>query len=142
MRGLVATASVEIAATPETIWSALTDAAALKQFMFGSTITSTWKKGAPITWKGEWEGRPYEDKGTVLRSEPPRLLQYTHFSPLMGKPDQPENYHTLMITLEPSGQKTRVTLEQDNNDTEDARAHSRKNWEMMLASLKKFVEKK
>jgi len=59
----------------------------------------------------------------------------------MGKPDKPENYHNIVVSLVPSGKNTRVTLEQDNNATEDARAHSQKNWEMMLGALKKFVER-
>jgi len=29
---------------------------------------------------------------------------------------------------------------QDNNPTEEARAHSEKNWRIMLSSLKKFLE--
>ena len=38
------------------------------------------------------------------------------------------------------GPQTRVSLVQDNNPTEDARVHSEKNWGMMLAGLKKFLE--
>jgi hypothetical protein len=56
----------------------------------------------------------------VLAFDAPRKLSYTHFSPLMGKPDTSDNYHTITITLAPSGTSTRVTLEQDNNATEDA----------------------
>ena len=107
-----------------------------------TNVESSWRKGSPITWQGEWQGRAYQDKGVILEIDAPRTLQYTHFSPLMGKPDLPENYHTVTVTLAPSGATTRVTLEQDNNATEDARAHSEKNWTMMLAGLKQFLEDK
>jgi uncharacterized protein YndB with AHSA1/START domain len=139
-RGLMARSAIEISATPERIWRALTDAGEIKQYYFGSTIQSSWRAGSPISFKGEWQGRPYEDKGVVKRSEPPKLLEYTHFSPMTGKPDLPENYHTITVTLTPLGKLTRVELMQDNNDTEEARAHSEKNWEMMLAGLRKYVE--
>jgi hypothetical protein len=33
-----------------------------------------------------------------------------------------------------------VTLEQDNNPTEEAAEHSRRNWELMLRGLKEYVE--
>ena len=139
-RLLVATASTLIDASPAAVYKALTDPADVKQYFFGTTLTTNWNKGSPISWKGEWQGRSYEDKGTVLANEPNRKLEYTHFSPLAGKPDLPENYHTVTIELTPEGSGTRVTLEQDNNETEEAREHSTKNWEMMLGGLKKHVE--
>jgi uncharacterized protein YndB with AHSA1/START domain len=77
----------------------------------------------------------------IKRLEPNRLLQYTHFSPLSGLPDKPENYHTVTITLTPAGNGTRVSLSQDNNANEQEREHSQTNWEMMLGSLKKFLER-
>ena len=141
-RLLVATASTFIDAPPATVYKALINPADVKQYFFGTTVTSNWQKGGPITWKGEWQGRAYEDKGTILENVPNERLAYSHFSPLAGKPDIPENYHTVTIALVPDGHGTRVTLEQDNNETEQAREHSAKNWEMMLEGLKKHVESK
>jgi uncharacterized protein YndB with AHSA1/START domain len=141
-RGLIAQAATEVDAPAQEVWRALTDRAAIKQFFFGSDVESSWRTGSPIRWKGEWQGRAYEDKGVVLAADAPRRLQYTHFSPLMGKPDQPENYHTITVTLAPSGDATRVALEQDNNATEEERAHSERNWKTMLSELKRFVEGK
>lgn len=76
----------------------------------------------------------------ILRVEPPRVLQYSHFSPLSGLPDKPENYHTVTIELSGEGNQTCVSLSQDSNATEEARKHSQKMWGMMLEELKKFVE--
>ena len=137
---LIARCSIGIAASPDKIWDALVTPSAIKQYMFGTTVTSDWKEGGPITWKGEWQGRKYEDRGKIVQFKPGRALQYTHFSPLAGLPDRPENYHTVSIQLSPEGSGTRVALTQDNNPTEEARAHSEKNWEMMLQGLKKLVE--
>jgi len=141
-KNLVAEATTTIDVPATTVWDALVTPATIKQYMFGTNVTSSFKEGSPITWKGEWEGRAYEDKGVILKAQPQRLLQYSHFSPLMGKPDKPENYHTVTIQLSSVGKQTRVTLSQDNNATEDARAHSAKNWEGMLASLKKLLEQR
>src|SRR5258706_3209022 len=38
----------------------------LKQYYFGADIISDWKMGSSIIYKGEWQGKPYEDKGTIL----------------------------------------------------------------------------
>lgn len=137
---LIARASIDIGASIEKTWKALVDPAAIKQYMFGTDMISDWRVGSPIVWKGEWRSKAYEDKGTILRLEPGRALQYTHFSPLSGLADRPENYHTVTIELSAEGDQTRVRLAQDNNPTEEARAHSQKNWEMMLGALKKFLE--
>ena len=137
---LIARAAVTIDASMERVWEALVDPAAIKQYMFGTTVVSDWRPGAPIIWKGEWQGKPYEDKGVLLRFEPERALQYIHFSPLSGLPDKPENYHTVTVELSASGDQTSVSLSQDNNSDPEAREHSEKNWEAMLTAMKKFVE--
>ena len=138
---LTAKANVEIKAPIPKVWAALVDPAMIKQYMFGTNAVSDWREGAPIVWKGEWEGKPYEDKGTILQLKPEHLLQYSHFSPLSGQPDVPENYHTVTIELAPAGAGTMVALSQDNNATEEEREHSEQNWGMMLNSLKRFLEK-
>ena len=122
------------------VWEALVNPDAIRQYMFGTTVSSDWRVGSAITWSGEWQGRRYEDKGTLLRVAPNKVLEYTHFSPLSGLPDEPENYHTVTIELEDLGSHTAVKLTQDNNATEEARRHSEKNWAAMLDGLKKFLE--
>lgn len=138
--GLLARAATIIAADPDTIWTALVEPAAIKRYMFGTTVESDWREGSSIVWKGEWQGRAYEDRGTILRFEPGRLLRYSHFSPLSGLPDDPENYHTVTIELSPEGSGTRVTLTQDGSTTADSRRHSEEIWQMMLDSLRGYVE--
>ena len=137
----IAKASVSINASTEKVWDALVDPQAIKQYMFGTNVLSDWKEGSPIVWKGEWQGKAYEDKGKILQLKPGRTIQYSHFSPLSGVPDKPENYHTVTIKLSGNGNQTDITLTQDNNATEEERTESEKNWGMMLAELKKFLEK-
>ncbi len=140
-RGYVASASVLIHAPAGRVWEALVTPAQIRQYMFGTTVVSEWREGAPITWKGEWRGKAYEDRGRILAFRPPRLLQYTHFSPLSGLPDIPENHHTVTIELTDEGIGTRVRLTQDGNPSEDARRHSERNWQMMLNGLKDLLER-
>lgn len=138
---LTARASTRIHAGSDDVWAALVDPAAIKQYMFGADVTSDWREGSPITWKGEYQGKAYEDKGRVLEVERGRRLKYSHFSPLSGQPDKPENYHTVTIELAGQGGETQVSLSQDKNADEKAREHSEKNWGSMLQGLKKYVEK-
>jgi uncharacterized protein YndB with AHSA1/START domain len=138
--GDIARANVEIDSSPDEVWDALIDPNRVEQYMFGTRVSTDWEVGSPISWRGEWQGKQYEDKGKILDFEPERKLRYSHFSPLAGKPDLPENYHTVTIELTPTESGTTVDLAQDNNETEQARAHSEANWQSMLDSLKTHVE--
>jgi uncharacterized protein YndB with AHSA1/START domain len=139
-KSLVANTSVEIEAAVSDVWEALTDPKLIKQYMFGTDVVSNWEEGSSIVWQGEWEGKRYEDKGVILQLKPEKRLQYSHFSPLSGDADIPENYHTVTIELEPNGQQTTVSLAQDGIEDEDERKHSEKNWHMMLEGLQKLLE--
>ncbi len=137
---LIAKASIRINATKERVWQALVDPKIIRHYMFGAEVISEWQIGSKITWKGEWQGKPYEDRGVILRLQPGQLIQYSHFSPLSGMPDKPENYHIVTVELSNDGDHTHVNLLQDNNASEDEREHSEQNWETMLQGLKKFLE--
>jgi uncharacterized protein YndB with AHSA1/START domain len=140
-RGIIANVSATIHVPILKVWGALVNPEMIKQYMFGTQVITDWKEGSPIVWKGEWQGKSYEDKGVILKLEPSRRIQYSHFSPLAGLPDTPENYHTVTIDVFDEGTQTRVVLTQDNNSSEQAREHSEKNWGMMLGGLKKLLEK-
>jgi len=137
---LIARANVTIDAPPSEVWAALVSPAVIKQYMFGTDVRSDWKEG--VRSRGRANGRAGGIR-TMARSadQAGRLLRYTHFSPVAGLVDAPENYHTVTIALADVGGKTHVTLSQENNSTEEARKNSEKNWSAMLEGLKKFVEK-
>lgn len=136
----IATAEIDVAAPPSDVWKALTDPELIAKYFFGSQVKTDWQPGSPIVWKGEYEGKSYEDKGEILDVEPNRRLRVTHFSPMAGLPDKPENYHTLTYELDDRGGGTHVSLSQDNNGSKEEADHSTANWEMVLNGLKKTVE--
>jgi uncharacterized protein YndB with AHSA1/START domain len=140
MSGHVATAECEIDAPPDKVWRALTDPKLIKKYMFGSEVKTDWQPGSPITWKGEFEGREYEDKGEIISVDPGRRLEVTHFSPLTGQEDRPENYHRVRYELQQTTGGTSVRLSQDNSSSAEEAEHSAANWQMMLDGLKNVVE--
>jgi uncharacterized protein YndB with AHSA1/START domain len=140
MENLTAKASTVIEAPVAEVWRALVTPETIKRYMFGATVVADWKVGGAIVWKGEWKGKPYEDKGEILRFDPERQLRYTHWSPLSGTPDTPENRHTVTVDLEGQGARTLLSLSQDGNRSAEERGHSETNWKKMLEDLKRIVE--
>ena len=147
MTETTARADVEIRAPRADVWRALTDPEQIKRYFMGNAEVDTdWKVGSPITFRGAWNGREFEDKGAVLTFDPERALAYSHFSPMTGQPDEPESYHRIDITLAGTDEATTVTLEQSNltgGVTDDDRAHRaqfEQHWQEMLDALRETVE--
>jgi uncharacterized protein YndB with AHSA1/START domain len=146
MTEVTAEATVDIDAPRSEVWRSLTDPEKIKQYYLGAEVKTDWQVGSPITFKGEWQGKSYEDKGEILVAEPERELAYSHWSPMGGKPDAPENYHVVRVTLDERAGRTRVTLQQSNLEggaTADDRANREdyeKNWKQMLEGLKQTTE--
>ncbi len=138
----VARASIVVEAKPERVWRALTDPAMIRQYLFGTTVTTSWRVGEPITWTGEWQGRRYEDKVKILDFVPNRLLRSTYWSSMASKPDLPQYYNTVSYELQEKDGRTTVTITQDNNPTQESADHSRANWETVLRGMKAVLEKK
>ena len=146
MTAVTASASVVIDAPRQRIWEALTEPELVRQYFMGAEVDSDWQVGHPITFKGMWKDEPFEDKGEILSFDPQEEMSYSHWSPLSGTDDVPDNYHVVHIALDDADDGTRVTLEQSNlNGTiTDADKRSRddyeRNWQGVLEGLKKVAE--
>ena len=136
----IAEATTTINAPASRVWEALTNPKLIKQYLFGADVISDWKEGSPILYKGIYEGKAYEDKGSVLKVEPEKLLLITHWSPLSGSPDTPENYHKVSYELSAEDGSTRLTITQDNNSSEEEQEQNAKFWTMVLDGMKKVLE--
>jgi uncharacterized protein YndB with AHSA1/START domain len=137
---LVATVSATINAPASKVWKALTTPELIKQYLFGTEAVSDWKVGSPLIFRGEWEGKAYEDKGVILRSEVNKVFSYTYWSSMSGTPDIPENYLEIAYLLTESGNQTTLTINQENVPSEESKTHSEQNWGGVLKGLKDIVE--
>ncbi|HEY7584777.1 MAG TPA: SRPBCC family protein [Acidimicrobiia bacterium] len=146
MRETTADVAVFIEDSPDRVWDALTDPKKVEDYYLGATLETDWQVGSPITWSGEWQGKAYSDKGKILALEPERKLSYSHWSPLSGTSDEPDNYHVIEVFLNEAEGGTSVRLTQSNqsgevtDDDRKARAEYEKNWRTVLEGLKRVVE--
>jgi uncharacterized protein YndB with AHSA1/START domain len=123
----VGKATVTIHALIAKVWDGLVNPALIKTYMAGAEVETDRKEGSPIVWKGEWQGKPFEDKGTIPEIEPERHLKYSHFRPLSGAPDK-----TVTIDLSKRRAGVTVALAQDHDPSDKAVAASEKDRTMML----------
>jgi len=138
---LVSKSSTIINAPVNKVWEALTNPSLIKQYLFGTNTITDWKKGSPITYEGEWEGKAYKDKGKIVDIIPEKLLHTTYWSSMSGKEDRPENYNNVLYEVEEQNGGTLVTISQDNIKDEKELEHMNQNWGIVLDSMKKLLEK-
>ncbi len=122
------------------VWEGLTLPELVKQYFFGTQLITTWQPGTPIYFRGEWEGKPYEDKGTVLKFVPEKMLQYDYFSSWSDLEDRPENYQNIIYRVKSKGSSTVLTITQRNIDTLEKKVHAVQSWGVLTKELKKLME--
>jgi uncharacterized protein YndB with AHSA1/START domain len=140
-KDFIAKQSITINAPASKVWDALINPEMIKQYLFGTDAVSDWKVGSPITYKGSWDGKAYEDKGTVLNVVDEKLFESTYWSSMSGTSDTQENYKNVRYELKPVNGDTTLMITQNNNATEEEKNHSEQNWRMVLNTLKELLEK-
>lgn len=134
------TTSVDIDAPIERVWHAITTPALIKQWFFGVDTESDWTVGSSLVHTGTYQGKPYVDKGEILRIEPPRLLEHSHWSEGSGRPDRPDQYQVVTWSLTERGTGTQLTVKERNLPSEEAARTSETAWKGALAKLKEVLE--
>ncbi len=140
MQKQVAAAEITINAPPETVWHAIT--ASKIALMPGTMVESDWEVGHRISFAGEWNGKAFTDYGEITDKRDGEMVAFSHWS---GQPERPDDYHIVRYTLDGAGDATHVSLIQTNVGAKpeiDAKtkAEFEKNWQAMLAHLKKAAE--
>jgi uncharacterized protein YndB with AHSA1/START domain len=135
-------AGIRINSSIDNVWEALTNPEMIKKYFFGTNTKTDWKKGSPITFSGEWEGKKYEDKGTILDIQPKQMIKYEYWSSMSGMEDKPENYVPITYEIATENDQTKVMITQENIPSEEMKKHSLENWKKVLNNLKELLEKK
>jgi len=128
-------------APAEAVWDALTNPEKIKLYLFGTQTICDWKEGSSLIFTGTWEGKQYTDKGTILKFEKNKVLQYNYWSSFSPLPDLPENYSVLTFTLSSHENRTTLALEQKGFIDEKSLNHTRENWTSVMNTMKGVVEK-
>lgn len=98
---LIVSTSVLVEASAEKIWHALTSPEKIKEYLFGAETITDWQPGSDIVFKGEYQGRFYQDHGKILDIEPNEKISYSYWTEFSGLSDVPENYSTVTYLIKP-----------------------------------------
>jgi uncharacterized protein YndB with AHSA1/START domain len=135
-----AKASRLIPAGPAEVWETLTSREGMKVYMMGAEVQTDWRVGHPITMRGEYNGKAFQDRGEIRSFEPWKRLSYTHTSGAA-----PGQTHIVTIELAPQGAATEVIITQENPDgsvqpaDRERRADYDRTWAAMLEKLEQAV---
>jgi uncharacterized protein YndB with AHSA1/START domain len=140
MTELTTTTTTTIEAPVQEVWNAITDPDVIERWFFGVKTETDWQPGSPIVHRGEWQGKPYEDKGEIVRIEPPTLLVHTHWSDVSGLPDRPEHYEEVTWSLAERNGSTDLTVSERNLASDEAKEMSEQSWRRVLENLKSLLE--
>ena len=100
-----------------------------------------WRAGGRLVHRGEYQGKPYIDKGEIVEFDPPRRFVHTHWSDVSGMPDAPEHYQQVAWVLTPTGAGTELAISEQNLPSEDAAKTSEQGWQAALQGLKELLER-
>jgi len=135
-------ASVTINAPRAKVWDALVNPETIMQYMPVTSVVSEWKEGSPIVWRSEFQDKPFEVRGTILRSDPERLLEYDHSLPIFRPSGGPHSREDRRVTIElrDSEAQTHVAITEQGNKNKREFEHSEGSWRMVLNGLKALLE--
>lgn len=126
--------------SPDVAWDALTDPTKVRQYMFGAEVESSGVVGGPISYRYEWGGNVFFDRGTITALEPPRLLAMTVARETDSGHAVPDGHNTLAFEVRPEAGGCRVFVRQGNNPTQELADRSKQNWDIVLGQLGDFLK--
>jgi len=118
----------------------LTQPELVRQWQYDSDLTTDWVVDAPIRFRAEWQGRVFEQWGTVLEFDAPTRLRYSLFALRPGLEDRPENYFTMTYELSDAHGGTLVTFVHEDPRELDGIENNTDHEDPILTALRGVAE--
>lgn len=140
-KSLKLSTSIDINASIDKVWFALTNKEMIKQYFWGTETNTDWKEGSPISFSGTWEETKYEDKGFILKIEKEKTFKHSYWSSFWGTDYNPDDFSIITYELSKNGEQTNLTVTQEGFKDEQSRDHSVGNWKGIFDNIKNLLEK-
>src|SRR5882672_7230865 len=126
-----------IRTTPEKLWSALTEAAFMKQYWFGCHCISQWTAGSPWTLVSP-EGQTL-DTGEIVEADPPRrlVIRWQNAKPELSV----EGFSQCTMELERNSSAVKLTITHSiERDPSKFISAVSGGWPKIISNLKSLLE--
>lgn len=133
--------SIEVNTAVSRVWNALVNPDIITQYFPGVAIITDWKTGSELIFIHDPQGKQIKDKGIILDIVSPHLLRHTYWTFYSGLDDKPENYTTVTYSLTEVNNKTILTVEQTNFNSDEWWRNAQLGWDQVLATIKQIVER-
>ncbi len=125
----------------ETVFGALTDSNEIPKYYPLRSVESDWNEGNEVLYKGEVNGSPFTDFGTIEELSKPHIYRYRYWSDNHGTERTDQNHLTIEYRLLTAPEGTELTVTQSNiRSKEMFEMMNGQVWEYLLGSLKTYLE--
>lgn len=132
---------IEINAPKHRVFEALTSCREIPKYFPLKEVVSTWEVGSEVLYKGEVNGSPFTDHGTIETLEKPKFYSYRYWSDNHGTERTPENHLVISYSLSETPFGTELKLVQSNIRSEELyNLMETQVWDFLLESLKQHLE--
>ena len=129
---------IYIRTTPDRLWRAITDGADTARYYYGTSVSSTWQVGAPLTYA--YPDGTIAAEGEVLEVDPPRRL-VTTFHAVWDDEVRVDRPHRMIWEITPAGDACRLVVTSEDFDGETATFRSfQGGMSVILSGLKTLLE--
>jgi uncharacterized protein YndB with AHSA1/START domain len=132
--------SIEITATPEAIFAAVSEPQLITKYFPFTRIESEGVVGGNFDCHGEVDGVAYTHHGYILSHSAPRQFAYAYWSSSLGVPRGRANEVVIVWTVTPIAQGARLSLELSNMPTPAYAAAMETVWANLLPAMKSDLE--
>lgn len=138
---LIASSTINVQSTADKLWNVLTNSNKIKEYLFGTEVSTDWNIGSSIIFEGNYNGHQYKDKGNVIDNQKHKLLKYNYWSGFSGLEDKPENYATVTYKIEIlDNNSLNFTWHQQGFSSEESKCHTEQGLKTMLEKIKALAE--
>lgn len=132
---------IQMDASIERVFTALTDSEEIPQFFPLNSVKSKWLVGSEVLYHGEIYGNKFTDFGVIEKLYRPHVYSYRYWSDNHGTERVDENYLTITYRLESITGGTLLKVNQTNiKSPELYELMDSQVWSYLLSSLKQYIE--
>ncbi|NMH89364.1 SRPBCC domain-containing protein [Flavivirga algicola] len=136
------TKSITIDTTKEKLWKALVTPEIIEQYLMGAQVSSDWKVGSKIEYRGEFNGIPFCDEGTIDLLDIEKEYKYSYWSANHGTIKSKENFVSISYKIENKKTHVNLVVNQTNYKSKKIADGMNQIWDFILDNLKKVLETK